>query len=66
MSDLAVANLDIENHGVKSSFWAAPAGLTAIARDALVKAVARVPPAWLLSPEDKELFNTPEEVYSRL
>jgi hypothetical protein len=35
MSDLAVANLDIENHGAESSPWAAPVGLTATARNAL-------------------------------
>jgi hypothetical protein len=46
--------------------WAAPAGLTATARDALPKAVARVPPAWLLPLEDGELFDRPEKVYSRL
>jgi hypothetical protein len=34
MSDLAVANLGIENHGVESSSRAAPAGLTAATRDA--------------------------------
>jgi hypothetical protein len=66
MSDLAVANLGIENYGVESSLWAAPAGLTATARDALTKAVARVPPAWVLPLEDGELFDRPEEVYSRL
>ena len=65
MSDLAVANLGIENHGVESC-WAAPAGLTAPARDALIKAVARVPPAWLLPPGDGELFDKPDEVYARL
>ena len=64
MSDLTVANSDIENHGVGSS-WAAPAGLIATAREALVKAVAHVPPAWLLPPRGGELFNTPEEAYSR-
>ena len=37
MSDLAVANLGMENHGVES-LWAAPAGLTATAHDALEKA----------------------------
>ena len=37
MSDLAVANLGIENHGVEC-LWAAPAGLTATAHDALEKA----------------------------
>ena len=68
-SDLTVASqtgiLD-RNVGVESSSWAAPAGLTATAREALVKAVGRVPPAWLLAPEDGELFDRPEEVYSRL
>jgi hypothetical protein len=34
MSDLTVANSDIENHGVESS-WAAPAGLTTTARDGM-------------------------------
>jgi hypothetical protein len=37
MSDLAVTNIGTENHGVES-LWAAPAGLTATAHDALEKA----------------------------
>ena len=36
MSDLAVTNIRMENHGVES-LWAAPAGLTATAHDALEK-----------------------------
>jgi hypothetical protein len=36
MSDLAVTNIRMENHGVKS-LWAAPAGLTATVHDALEK-----------------------------
>ena len=36
MSDLVVTNLDMGNHGVES-LWAAPAGLTATAYDALEK-----------------------------
>ena len=59
MSDLAVANLGIENHGVEFS-WAAPASLTATARDALIKTVARILPAWLLPPGDGELLKNNE------
>jgi hypothetical protein len=44
----------------------APAGLTATAREALIKAVARVPLAWLLAPKECELFDKPDEVYARL
>jgi hypothetical protein len=62
MSDLAVANLGMENRGVES-LWAEPAGLTATARDALEKAVARVPPAWLLPPADRELLDRPGLFY---
>ena len=59
MSDLAVANLGMENRGVES-LWAEPAGLTATARDALEKAVARVPPAFLASttPRDVKVTRT--------
>jgi hypothetical protein len=48
------------------SFLGRPTDLTATAREALVKAVARVPPAWLLAPREGELFNRSEEVYARL
>jgi hypothetical protein len=37
MSDFAVTNIRMENYGVES-LWAAPAGLTATAHDALEKA----------------------------
>jgi hypothetical protein len=37
MSDLAVTNIGMGNHGVES-LWAALAGLTATAHDALEKA----------------------------
>ena len=37
MSNLAVANIGVENHGVES-LWAAPAGLNATAHVALKKA----------------------------
>ena len=37
MSDLAVTNLGMGNHGVES-LWAAPVGLTATAHNALEKA----------------------------
>jgi hypothetical protein len=36
MSDLAVTSIRMENHGVES-LWAAPAGLTVTAHDALEK-----------------------------
>jgi hypothetical protein len=46
--------------------WSLSSNLTTTARDALVKAVTQVLSAWLLPPEDSELFNRPEEVYARL
>jgi hypothetical protein len=46
--------------------WLAPPGLTATARTALETAVARVPTAWLISPQDGELFDTPDKVVARL
>jgi len=50
-SQTGVSDTDL---GVEFS-WAPAAGLTATAREALVKAVARVPPAWLLAPREGEL-----------
>ena len=44
----------------------APPGLTATARTALETAVAHVPTAWLISPQDGELFDRPDEVFARL
>jgi hypothetical protein len=46
--------------------WSLSSSLTVIARDALVKAVAQVLSAWLLPPEDGELFNRPKKLYARL
>lgn len=46
--------------------WSPPSGLTDIARNALTKAVDRVPTAWLLPPRDGELFDRPAQVYARL
>jgi hypothetical protein len=46
--------------------WSPPSGLTDTARNALIKAVDRVPSAWLLPPQDGELFDRPAEVYARL
>jgi hypothetical protein len=46
--------------------WSPPSGLTDTARNALIKAVDRVPSAWLLPPRDGELFDRPAEVYARL
>jgi len=46
--------------------WSPPSGLTDTARNALIKAVNRVPSAWLLPPRDGELFDRPAEVYARL
>ena len=53
------------DHGVELS-WVPTAGLTATACEALVKAVARIPLAWLLAPREGELFDSPDEVYARL
>jgi hypothetical protein len=61
-SQTGISDMDL---GVEFS-WAPPAGLTATAREALVKAVGRVPTAWLLAPMEGELFDRPEEVYARL
>jgi hypothetical protein len=61
-SQSGVSDTDL---GVEFS-WAPAAGLTATDREALVKAVARVPPAWLLAPREGELFDGPEAVYARL
>ena len=67
-----VGNLYRER-GVESStsvlatpVWSPPPGLTDTARNALVKAINRVPPAWLLPPQDGELFDRSAEVYARL
>ena len=49
--------------GVEVS-WAPPAGLTATACETLVKAVARIAPAWLFAPREGELFDRHEEVCS--
>jgi hypothetical protein len=67
-SDLTVASqmgISDRDLGIESP-WAAPAGLTATAREAIERAVTRVPPAWLLAPRRGELFDRPEEVYARL
>jgi len=68
MSDnLAVASrtgISDRDLGVGFS-WAPPAGLNATACEALVKAVARVPLAWLLAPREGELFDSPDEAYAR-
>ena len=64
LTDLTVTSqpgiLDI-NVGIKSSLWAAPVGLTAVARETLVKAISRMLPALLLPPGEGELFDRPEE-----
>jgi hypothetical protein len=76
MSDYVVAsqigNLHRER-GVESSatapatlVWSPPSGLIDIAWNALIKAVDRVPSAWLLLSRDGELFDRPAEVYARL
>lgn len=76
MSDHVVAS-EVGNlyreRGVDSSagasdtpVWSPPSGLTDTARNALIKGVDRVPSAWLLPPQDGELFDRPTEVYARL
>ena len=62
--DLSVASqTGVSDTGLGLEFsWAPPADLTGTAREALAKAVARVPPAWLLAPREGELFDRPEEV----
>jgi hypothetical protein len=46
--------------------WSPPSSLTDTARNALIKAVDRVPSAWQLPPRDGELFDRPAEVYAHL
>ena len=58
-------NVGVE-HPASTSQWSAPPGLTATARTALETAVARVPTAWLIPPQDGELFDRPDEAFARL
>ena len=58
-------NVGVE-HPASTSQWSPPPGLTATARTALETAVARVPTAWLILPQDGELFNRLDEAFARL
>ena len=58
-NNLAVASQTSTLDDIEPS-WAPLAGLTATVREALVKAVARVPFAWLLAPREGELFDKPD------
>src|SRR5437667_4187643 len=60
-----VRNVGVE-HPASTSQWSAPPGLTATARTALETAVARVPTAWLIPPQDGELFDRPDKAFARL
>jgi len=58
-------NIGVE-HPASTSQWSAPPGLTAITHIALETAVARVPTAWLISPQDSEFFDRPDKAFARL
>ena len=58
-------NVGVE-HPANTFRWSGPPGLTATARTALETAVAHVPTAWLIPPQDGELFDRPDEVFARL
>src|SRR5947207_5861861 len=58
-------NVGVE-HPASTSQWSPPPRITATARTALETAVARVPTAWLIPPQDGELFDRPDKAFGRL